>query len=354
MKEACELWNEWLLGSALVFLSVPNVMKKKFFESFPLDRTDKRIRSVPMVVKRPSFEVVKDVYNAMMNVTIRAIEEGEGDVKGGGNESSDGNDAATRSEQSAAPVPNPPSNESQPTTSTPSLPPPPPPPPFTPLHTKAQSCDLLAMKALLDSPLKPTINSTAGHLLETPLHLAAQTNSEAGAGCVLALMRSGADPTVADTHGRPPYFVAKGDKIREAFRLARGELGEDAFDWAASRIPVALTDDAIKLKKDKEKEKKRKQKERQKQKKAEERAERERQEKEVEEEEKKKKEIEDAKRVRAGLSEKKDPNACDFCGTVVRRKSNMFNRLEWNYCSTDCVKKHQRELAANAAAARFG
>ena len=44
VKEACELWNAWLLGCALVFLSVPNIMKKKFFESFPLDRLDERIR----------------------------------------------------------------------------------------------------------------------------------------------------------------------------------------------------------------------------------------------------------------------------------------------------------------------
>jgi hypothetical protein len=47
-------------------------------------------------------------------------------------------------------------------------------------------------------------------------------------------------------------------------------------------------------------------------------------------------------------------NACDFCMKLVKKKSNMFQRLQYYYCSTDCVKRHQRELAANAAAARFG
>jgi hypothetical protein len=298
-------------------------------------------RSVPMVVKRPSFEAVKDIYSAMTKITVRAMGEGEGERV----------EEKEESPTQAPPIaPDTPAPPPPPATAEPS---PPPPPPFTSLHSSSQSCDVQAVNTLLESPLKPQINSLAGHLLETPLHLAAQTNSEAAAECILALMMAGADPTISDTHGRPPYFVAKGDKIREAFRLARGKLREDKFDWTASRIPGALTDDAIKQKKDKEREKKRKQKERQKQKKAEERAEQDKMEKERLEEERKKKDADDAKRVRAGLGEKKDPNACDFCGSVVRRRSNMFNRLEWSYCTTGCVKKHQRELAANAAAARF-
>ena len=63
--------------------------------------------------------------------------------------------------------------------------------------------------------------------------------------------------------------------------------------------------------------------------------------------------LENAKRVRAGLGTKVD-GACDFCGTVVRRSKDMFRRLEWAYCKTECVQKHQREMAANAAMKRMG
>eukprot|EP00979_Chaetoceros_neogracilis_P014810 scaffold4912_cov284-Chaetoceros_neogracile.AAC.1 len=38
---------------------------------------------------------------------------------------------------------------------------------------------------------------------------------------------------------------------------------------------------------------------------------------------------------------------------VCKRKSQMFARLDFSYCSTDCVKRHQRELMGAAAAARF-
>ena len=49
-------------------------------------------------------------------------------------------------------------------------------------------------------------------------------------------------------------------------------------------------------------------------------------------------------------------NACDYCRKTCKgkRKSQMFSRLSFHYCSMDCVSKHKRELAANAAEARFG
>jgi len=64
----------------------------------------------------------------------------------------------------------------------------------------------------------------------------------------------------------------------------------------------------------------------------------------------------EAARIRAGLAEKSKlaENACDFCGKECRRRRDMFERLTWIYCSTDCVKKHQRELSAAAALKRFG
>ena len=39
---------------------------------------------------------------------------------------------------------------------------------------------------------------------------------------------------------------------------------------------------------------------------------------------------------------------------IGKSRSQMFSRLEYVYCSTDCVRKHQRELMAAAAMARFG
>ena len=71
--------------------------------------------------------------------------------------------------------------------------------------------------------------------------------------------------------------------------------------------------------------------------------------KEKEEAEAKKQE-EDAKRIRTGLKAKTTTtsNACENCQKVCKGKSRsqMFSRIEYVYCSTDCVRKHQRELTA--------
>ena len=105
-------------------------------------------------------------------------------------------------------------------------------------------------------------------------------------------------------------------------------------------------------------EKKRRQRVRQKEKKANEKAEAEKAAAQQRKEEDKKKQEEEAKRIRDGLkpTSSSATNVCDFCQKVVKgkRRSQMFQRLEYAYCSTDCVKRHQRELMAAAATARLG
>lgn len=73
----------------------------------------------------------------------------------------------------------------------------------------------------------------------TPLHLAASLNSPP---IVLALLtKAGANPTIMSDDARTP-FVLSGDRAtRDAFRLARSELGESAWDWDRAGIPNALT-----------------------------------------------------------------------------------------------------------------
>ena len=42
---------------------------------------------------------------------------------------------------------------------------------------------------------------------------------------------------------------------------------------------------------------------------------------------------------------------CDMCG---KRVKVLFTRLEFIYCSTDCVQGHKRQLLSEAAMKRFG
>lgn len=69
----------------------------------------------------------------------------------------------------------------------------------------------------------------ANHHAPSPLHLAASINSHA---VVLGLLtKAGANPTSLNGEGNPPFDLAGDRSTRDAFRLARFELGEERWDW---------------------------------------------------------------------------------------------------------------------------
>jgi hypothetical protein len=207
------------------------------------------------------------------------------------------------------------------------------------------------------------INTGGGPECFTPLHLASSSTHPNAPALLSALLIHGhANPCAIDTRGRPPYFVAASDKHRDSFRLARGTLGEEYCQWdEEAKVGPALSDSDLQLKKAKALEKKRRQRARQKETRAIEKVEAERSQAEEQARLEKLKEEEDAKRIRDGLKPKplsatSNSNVCDFCQMIVKgkRRSQMFHRLDYAYCSTECVKRHQRELMAAAATARLG
>ncbi|KAL2149839.1 hypothetical protein VTH82DRAFT_7515 [Thermothelomyces myriococcoides] len=81
-------------------------------------------------------------------------------------------------------------------------------------------------------------DSQQNHHAPTPLHLAAAQNS---APLVTGLLtRAGADPTVLSREGKTPFDLAGDRATRDAFRVARAELGEVAWDWEAAHVPPPL------------------------------------------------------------------------------------------------------------------
>ena len=147
--------------------------------------------------------------------------------------------------------------------------------------------------------------------------------------------------------------------MREAFRKARAILGEEYCDWdRGAKVGPPLTEDDLEAKREKEAEKKRRKKARQKEKKAKAKAAAQEAENRRIADEESKRAIEEKKRVRDGLSAKPTgANVCDFCHKICKGRNaikNMFRRLDYKYCGTECVNKHKRELMAAAALARFG
>lgn len=81
----------------------------------------------------------------------------------------------------------------------------------------------------------------ANHHAPTPLHLSAAQNS---APLITGLLtRGGADPTIANEDGKTPFDLAGDRASRDAFRVARHELGEEAWDWEAAKVPPPMKKD---------------------------------------------------------------------------------------------------------------
>jgi hypothetical protein len=390
-------------SSQLIFISLPNAMKKNFYSTSAVNiiaKDDPRIRRIPVSVQKPNYEELIRVYQLLVGkgcVVRRGMTVGEtGAVEG--------NRVASDSHQYPSSFPSPSVTNAAPSHSTASSsrsvstpvarPPTPPPshPPLTDLHLAAKDGDaervgtilqnFVAVSNLTEASVN-AVNAVAGEKYETPLHSASKgwsTDSASSASSdeakdwkeqhaqiVILLLRAGADPTLEDSHGRVAYTVSRDGEVRKAFRMYRGEVegaeegdGSDNtkqqnWDWSKTFIPAGLDDAMLKEKKEKEREKKRKQKERAKAKKAEEQEVTKVEESIAKEAAAVKAADLQAKRVRAGLETKAAENACDFCNSVaVKRRKDMFFKLDWAYCSTECVKGHQRELSAKAAMARFG
>lgn len=152
---------------------------------------------------------------------------------------------------------------------------------------------------------------------------------------VTYLLERGANPSLLDLRSRPPYFLCSTKETRNAFRRFMADH-PDAWDYAASQIPTGLTSEMEQKKKEKEAEKRRRAKERKKQ---------------------QKQDAADAKQQEIARREEEERQvaagkACDSCGKYAGK--TPFLRLEYKYCSTDCVNVHKRKLMSEAALRRFG
>ncbi|CAB9497009.1 Ankyrin repeat and zinc finger domain containing 1 [Seminavis robusta] len=377
-------WKPHIDKCALILLSCPKGMKKYLFDALDeadvgIGKKDSRLRRLPLDIGKPSFENVCIAHQVMMTVQVRQWTRVD--------------DAAVTNEEGT--VSQPPAQQQQQQKETveekPAII-----FPLTPLHKACHEGNLSRVIELLADKeqvvastdkeeetsltVEQMINRRVGPDFMTCLHYAAeaasiqrqseqqpqpdegQTNTvdnETAASIVIHLLVEGhADPSIVDARSRPPYFLASHDKIRDAFRMARATLGEDYCKWdTKAKVGPALTVDDLQAKKDREAEKKRKKRARQKQKKAEEKAQAEHDQRQRELAEVARKQEEDAKRVRDGLQPKAaGGNACDFCQVVVkgRKRKDMFSRLDYVYCSSECVQKHKRELMAAAAMSRSG
>lgn len=90
----------------------------------------------------------------------------------------------------------------------------------------------------------------ANHHAPTPLHLAASQGSAALVTGLIA--RGNANPTLQNPEGKTAFDLAGDRSTRDAFRVARGILGEDKWDWDAAGIPPALSKEEVERREERE------------------------------------------------------------------------------------------------------
>jgi hypothetical protein len=383
VKTTLMKWTEmgYIKSACLIFLACPKTMRSTVFSAADssstktnsksnvsdgmLSKDDDRIRKIPFDVGRATFHAVEVVHEVMMGVDLCHVQNHV--LTSEGNDLNGSDDSVTTTiKKEIQDVELDPEEEKRKRKDELALD-----LPMAPIHIASREGKLAVLMDLLhknnhsaDDGDNLDVDRPAGYDCMTPLHFAAAASANvdpvtASALVSTLLIQAHADPTILDACGRPPYFLAMHDKVREAFRKARAILGEEYCDWdGGAKVGPSLTEDDLEAKKEREAEKKRRKKERQKEKKAKARAAAEVAEKRRIAEEEAKQAVEEGKRIRDGLSAKPTgANVCDFCQKVCKGRNaskNMFQRLNYKYCGTECVNNHKRELMAAAAMARFG
>ncbi|KAH8816842.1 hypothetical protein F5884DRAFT_777603 [Xylogone sp. PMI_703] len=82
-------------------------------------------------------------------------------------------------------------------------------------------------------------DSQQNHHTPTPLHLAASQNSSPLVSGLLT--KANANPTLTNKDGKTAYDLAGERSTRDAFRVARSELGESRWDWDAAHVPSGIS-----------------------------------------------------------------------------------------------------------------
>lgn len=377
IRSILKTWAALINNSSVILLSVPKTMRPTLFEeenSTILDKRDPRIRFVPFMTDKPTFETVKEIHRICSTVYFKEISEsdtGADDLAGLSVQLSPiREEAEAKREKIASHKAAQPQLISCPESVL----------LFDMMKRIANSTNvnidavLTELVSWFDStrmrydmgveptaeagshtPLSPPALShelSLGLTIEDVLNLPGSLDdlwtalhwaSDIGIPEIITkLLMEGSDPTSRDVRGRTPFFLCKSKDSRDAFRRFRA-TAERQWNWSDAGVPDALTPEMETAQKEKEKEKKK----RAKAKKA---------------EQKEQESVEAARAAEVVATIKSDvpgakPRAaaagnCAQCNTSLFRKA-VVNVGDASCCSTDCAAKFKRQLAADAAMARF-
>ncbi|GME24801.1 DNA-binding SAP [Neofusicoccum parvum] len=229
-------WKDMIDTSDLLFIRATGSTNRRTlygpYDGQVLRHNDPRLRGFPFSTRRATQAELMRSFVELTRVKVSRVDA-----------------AALAAAEAAAAQPTP-----TPRTSTPSKPAKPPKP--TPeeeeatLHTSQLQALIRRSKApalvsyIHTNSLSPNfkfhpLDTDKNYHAPTSLHLAAHLNAPA---VVLALLtKAKADPAVTNLDGKTPFELAGDRPTRDAFRIARHELGDGGADWAAARVPAGVS-----------------------------------------------------------------------------------------------------------------
>lgn len=228
VRELLGSWRDYIGSAESIFIRAAGRQNRAIlmnYEAAPISSKDTRLKTFPFTTRRPTAQELKRAWVEVTRVRVADIPKPESSTK---------KPTAKADKARASPTPPPQKKKAEPTVA------------------EKQTDELVAfikrsrvpkMSQYLKSQgldsnfrLEPT---DAYETTPTLLHYA---SSEGSAAVVTALLTNfKADPTVRNATGRRPFDLARDQKTKDAFQLARGSLGETAWDWDAAGVGPALT-----------------------------------------------------------------------------------------------------------------
>ena len=230
--EVADLFKEWRLfldRAELILVRASGVSSRKLMFDNGLSRTDPKIRRIPITTKRATQAEIVRCFRVLTTLQVEAVDE-------------DGVNVSTQPQPRKEPV--------RPQSSTAEEAPPDP-------RIVEHTTKLVA--AIRRSKVPAVRNYLAEHSIETAtFHLEPQKSyghtptllhfaaANASAVIVTALLDAGASPQVQNASEKTAFEVAEDRDVKEAFRLWRGRPGNELrWDWDLARVPAALTQEQL-------------------------------------------------------------------------------------------------------------
>jgi hypothetical protein len=253
VRELLAGWRPYIDDSELLFIRATGTTNRRTvfgpYEDQVLDSRDPRIRGFPFSTRRATQSELMRSFIELTRVKVSTVDEAAL-----ARQAEEAAAAAAKAEAAAA---------SKSKASTPKIVKPTAQEEEAALHTTQLQALIRRSKApavlsyLTSNKLPPNFlffPADQNHHAPTCLHLAASVNSPV---CVSALLlKAHADPTHLNSLGKSPFDLAGDRATRDAFRLARTQLGENAWPWDSAGIPSALTQSEVDARSAREKEEK--------------------------------------------------------------------------------------------------